>query len=195
MSIETLGSRPEFAPFWPGTGGSGAGIGVATTPTVSLSKYLPIAIASASLGALAVMAMAPRNAQAQMSPTPVQVQAPVQAQPAAPAPVQVAQGEQKLDTSAPILTTNNQAHSKIRTTPDENLPKWVPKKGRLSVVDSSDLAENLGLVPQGTTRKNPEERISVADKLQEERTQRSKDPNNYATSFSYSKAGKFRSKL
>jgi hypothetical protein len=167
---------------------------------VSLSKYLPIAIASASLGALAVMAMSPRNANAQMN-APVQVQAPVQMQAPvqqAPVPVQApapVHGEQKLDTSAPVLQTNNLAHSKIHTTPEESLPKWVPKRGRLSVVDSSDLAENLGLVPQGTTKKNPDERISVADKLNEEKAQRAKDPNNYATSFSYSKAGKFRSRL
>lgn len=167
---------------------------------MSLSKYLPIAIASASLGALAMMAMSPRSAQAQQVQAPVQ--APVQVQqvpapvPAAPAqPAQVAMGEQRLDTSAPVLTTSNAVHSKIRTTPDETLPKWVPKRGRLSVVDSSDLAENLGLVPAGTTKKNPDERISVADKLAEERVQRAKDPNNYATSFSYSKAGKFRSRL
>ena len=161
---------------------------------MSLSKYLPIAIASASLGALAMMAMAPRSAQAQQNQAPVQMQAPVQAQEPAPAP---APGEQRLDTSAsaPIMLTNNLNHSKIRTTPDENLPKWVPKTGRLSVVDSSDLAENLGLVPQGTTKKNPDERISVADKLNEERATRAKDPNNYATSFSYSKAGKFRSRI
>lgn len=167
---------------------------------MSLSKYLPIAIASASLGALAMMAMTPRSAMAQMgqmAQVPVQVQA-VQA----PAPVQPVMqqaaptGEQKLDTSAaPIIATNNLAHSKIRTTPDENLPKWVPKKGRLSVVDSSDLAENLGLVPQGTTKKNPDERISVSEKLTEEKAQRAKDPNNYATSFSYSKAGRVRSRL
>jgi hypothetical protein len=164
---------------------------------VSLSKYLPIAIASASLGALAVMAMSPRNANAQMNaqtnaamaPAPVQVQVPV------PQPVAPARAEQKLDTSAPVMQTNNLAHSKIHTTLEENLPKWVPKRGRLSVVDSSDLAENLGLVPQGTTKKSPDERISVAEKLNEEKTQRAKDPNNYATSFSYSKAGKFRSRL
>jgi hypothetical protein len=188
MSIET----PIFIEIQGNFAGTRPGIAVAPTRTVSLSKYLPIAIASASLGALAVMAMAPRNAQAQQAPVQVQ-QAPAQMQPPAPV-VQAAPAQPKVDTSAPVVMTNNLAHSKLRTTPEETLPKWVPKNGRLSVVDSSDLAENLGLVPQGATKKT-EERISVADKLQEEKTQRAKDPNNYATSFSYSKAGRVRSRL
>ena len=155
---------------------------------MSLSKYLPVAIVSASLGALVVIAMTPRNAQAQQAQAPVAQVAPVQAAPAAPAP----QGEQKLDTSAaPIITTHALTPSKIRTTPEEQLPTWVPKKGRLSVVDSTDLAENLGLVPEGTTKANPDQRISVKEKL----TERAKDTNNYATGFTYAKAGKFRSKL
>jgi hypothetical protein len=156
---------------------------------VSISKYLPIAIASASLGALVVIAMTPRNAQAQQAQAPVAQVAPVQQ---AAAPAAPAQGEQKLDTSAaPIITTHALTPSKIRTTPEDQLPTWVPKKGRLSVVDSTDLAENLGLVPEGTTKANPNERISVKEKLNE----RAKDTNNYATGFTYSKAGKFRSKL
>jgi len=145
-----------------------------------------------------MMAMSPRAAHAQ--PAPVQVAAPVQAQaplpgvPAqgAPAPVQT---EQKLDTSSPVMVANNLQVAKVRTQSDERLPKWVPKKARLSVVDSSDLAENLGLVAKGTTKKNPEERVSVADKLEEESARRAKDPNNYATSFSYAKAGRVRSRL
>ncbi|MBX3228195.1 MAG: hypothetical protein KIT84_26780 [Labilithrix sp.] len=167
---------------------------------MSLSKYLPIAVASASLGALAMMLMAPGAAHAQAAPAPAQV-APVQqvapAQAEAPAPVQA---EQPLETSAPVFATNNLAHSKIRTTPDENLPKWVPKKGRLSVVDSSDLAENLGLVPKGTSKKNPEERISVADKLEEESQKRAAaraaDPQfAQGQGWSYAKAGRVRSRL
>lgn len=142
------------------------------------------------------MAMAPRNAQAQGVQAPVQVQQPVQAQQAA-APVAAAPAvpAQAVPQAEPVLHTNNLAHSTIQTPSDEKLPTWVPKKGRLSVVESTDLAENLGLVPQGTTKKNQGERISVADKLNEEKAQRAKDPNNYATSFSYSKAGKFRSRL
>lgn len=176
--------------------GDPRGIAVAATQDVSISKYLPIAIASASLGALAVMLMAPGAAHAQNAPAPVQVAAPVQAQPAAPAPVQAApQAEQKLDTTNPVIQTNNLQVSTIRTTSDEHLPKWVPKKGRLSVVDSSDLAENLGLAAKGTAKKNPAERVSVAEKLEEESAKRAKDPNNYATSFSYSKAGRVRSRL
>jgi hypothetical protein len=110
-------------------------------------------------------------------PPPAQAQPqPIAAQPAAPrAPL----GEQTLDTGvnpppqaapppqgAPILTTRN-LKTKVRTPDDEHLPKWVPVKGRLTVVDSSDLAENLGLVPKGTAKKS-DERVSVADKLAEE---------------------------
>ena len=50
------------------------------------------------------------------------------------------------------------------TKPTERLPSWVPVTGRLSVVETPDLAENLGLVPKGTTKKT-EGRISVADLL------------------------------
>jgi hypothetical protein len=88
-------------------------------------------------------------------------------------------GEQTLDTdvvpapplpTAPVLEVKNRV-SKVRTPDDEHLPKWVPVRGRLTVVDSSDLAENLGLVPQGSTKKSAE-RISVAEKLEEERIAR-----------------------
>lgn len=161
---------------------------------MSISKYLPIAIASASLGALAVMLMQPGSAHAQNYPAPVQVAAPVQAQPAPAAPA-TPQAEQKLDTTNPVVATNNLQVSTIRTTSDEHLPKWVPKKSRLTVVDSSDLAENLGLAPKGTAKKNPAERVSVAEKLEEESAKRAKDPNNYAQSFSFSKAGRVRSRL
>lgn len=109
-------------------------------------------------------------------------------------------GEQTLDTqvepsSAPVLTTHNLKTSKIRTVSDDHLPKWVPKKGRLTVVDSSDLAENLGLVPKGTSKKS-DERISVADKLAEESAARAAngDTMQQGTSWSYARAGKFRSR-
>ena len=80
-------------------------------------------------------------------------------------------GEQRLDTGtpasrvavtpAPITTVRAPA---VRSKPgsDENLPKWVPLRGRLTVVEAPDLAENLGLVPKGTT-KTTEGRISVAE--------------------------------
>ena len=109
-------------------------------------------------------------------------------------------GEQSIDTqvgppSAPVLTTHDLKTSKVRTVPDEQLPKWVPKRGRLTVVDSSDLAENLGLVPKGSTKKS-DERISVADKLEEERAARIArgDTMQEGTSWSYARAGKFRSR-
>ncbi|MFO0742476.1 MAG: hypothetical protein U0270_41765 [Labilithrix sp.] len=40
----------------------------------------------------------------------------------------------------------------VRTPRDEDLPAWVPITGRLTVVESCDLAENLGLAPPGTAR-------------------------------------------
>ena len=55
----------------------------------------------------------------------------------------------------------------MRTPADEDLPPWVPIEGRLTVVESSDLAENLGLVPMGSAKKS-EVRISVAELLAEE---------------------------
>jgi hypothetical protein len=60
---------------------------------------------------------------------------------------------------------------KVRTPDDADLPAWVPKSGRLTVVESSDLAENLGLVPMGSSRRTAE-RISVAEKLAEEEAAR-----------------------
>ena len=65
---------------------------------------------------------------------------------------------------APVVKNPNR---KVRTPDDEHLPKWVPVKGRLTVVESSDLAENLGLVPKGSSKKSAEP-ISVAEKLAEE---------------------------
>jgi hypothetical protein len=52
---------------------------------------------------------------------------------------------------------------------DEHLPSWVPVTGRLTVVQSHDLAENLGLVPTGTTKKT-EGRISVSEMLAQNAT-------------------------
>jgi hypothetical protein len=85
-------------------------------------------------------------------------------------------GEQRLDTSTPAaptpanriantnapLTTSFRAAKARKPGSDENLPNWVPLRGRLTVVEAPDLAENLGLVPKGTT-KSSEERVSVAD--------------------------------
>ena len=132
------------------------------------------------------MAMQARPALAQQTvqPAPVQVATPVQVQ--QPQPAAQPTGEQKLDTSAqPILQQNNLQVSSIRTVSDEHLPKWVPKRGRLSVVDSSDLAENLGIVPKGST-KAATERISASDELAKQdaarQAQRQTDPNDYASS-------------
>lgn len=82
---------------------------------------------------------------------------------------------------APILTTSHFT-SRVRTPQDEHLPRWVPVKGRLTVVDSHSLAENLGLVPPGAT-KSTEGRISVAEKLAETRPS---DPIARGTSWNFS---------
>jgi hypothetical protein len=80
-------------------------------------------------------------------------------------------GEQRLDTSTPAsnvavtpapITTVRAPQVRSKPGSDENLPKWVPLRGRLTVVEAPDLAENLGLVPKGTT-KSTEGRISVAE--------------------------------
>ena len=154
-------------------------------------------LASASRSSIAptagpTAAAAPPSIPAAASPSPSQ-------------PTMVsALAEQTLDTDvgpaplpagdAPVLTTHDRRKSKVRTVSDERLPKWVPVRGRLTVVDSSDLAENLGLVPKGTT-KSTDERISVADKLAEESAARAKsDPIVQGVSFSYAKPGRFRSR-
>lgn len=64
-------------------------------------------------------------------------------------------------TPAPVTTVATPTIRKPGS--DEGLPSWVPISGRLSVVEAPDLAENLGLVPQGTTK--AQGRISVADAL------------------------------
>jgi hypothetical protein len=83
--------------------------------------------------------------------------------PAPAAPV----GEQRLDTTtsapAPAPVTTIAVRPTTKPGGDENLPSWVPLTGRLTVVEAPDLAENLGLVPQGTTK--TQGRISVAEAL------------------------------
>lgn len=68
----------------------------------------------------------------------------------------------------PVLRPNG--HRPVRTPRDEDLPSWCPVSGRLTVVESCDLAENLGLAPMGTARDGgcP----SVAALLEEERIRR-----------------------
>ncbi|MBX3263156.1 MAG: hypothetical protein KF782_26010 [Labilithrix sp.] len=161
----------------------------------------------------AIAAAPPPVAPARLAePAPVQAApaaapqgvAPAEAPRSAPMFAAAPSGEQTIDTqvgpafapsSAPVLTTHDLKTSKVRTVSDERLPKWVPVRGRLTVVDSSDLAENLGLVPKGTTKKS-DERISVADKLAEESAARAAaaDPMTQGTSWSYAKAGRFRSR-
>jgi len=93
--------------------------------------------------------------------------------PAAPAPAARAGagGERTLDTTttaaptpAPVTTFRNAKPPRSKPGSDENLPSWVPLRGRLSVVEAPDLAENLGIVPKGTTR-SAEGRVSVAEAL------------------------------
>ncbi|MBX3205748.1 MAG: hypothetical protein KF764_11815 [Labilithrix sp.] len=168
-------------------------------------------LASSSRAALAAIPGKAAPAEvAQPGPgraTPVAVPtevAPAEATPrSAPMFAAAPSGEQTIDTqvgptyepsTAPVLTTHDLKRSKVRTVSDERLPKWVPVRGRLTVVDSSDLAENLGLVPKGATKKS-DERISVADKLAEESAARAaSDPMTQGSSWGYAKAGRFRSR-
>jgi hypothetical protein len=167
------------------------GIRVARDPRVSSSRSVSLSLV-ASIAALAALSVgcqsrgdlwsrhALTQAPAQATPPQTAAPAPMPTN-AVAAPVQAAPvGEQVLDSrpvappppsAAPILTTKNLKTSSVRTISDEKLPKWVPVRGRLSVVGSSDLAENLGLVPKGAT-KQTDERISVAEKLSEENAAR-----------------------
>jgi hypothetical protein len=100
----------------------------------------------------------------------------------APAPAQSIR-EQELDTDVPVEPPRRRSppprdppprprntNRKVRTPDDEDLPAWVPKSGRLTVVESCDLAENLGLVPLGTAKSG--ECPSVALLLEQERIAR-----------------------
>ncbi len=163
------------------------------------------AVAQPQVAAQPVQAAPMQNAAipVQPAPIPAQAAAPVAAQPAQHAPMfeGAGVGEQKLDTAvgpspvagSVVLDTHNLKTAKVKTPSDEKLPKWVPVKGRLSVVDSSDLAENLGLVPKGATKKS-DQPISVAEKLAEESASRKTDPMTQGSSWSYAKAGRFRSR-
>jgi len=111
-----------------------------------------------------------------VDPRPAAVAAPATNELAGAALTAGARGEQRLDTSTPvaptpanrIAVTNAPLSTSFRATKarkpgsDENLPKWVPVRGRLTVVEAPDLAENLGLVPKGST-KTAEGRVSVAE--------------------------------
>ena len=107
----------------------------------------------------------PRPATATESFDPLPARAPAAAAPTALA--NAPSGERTIDTttSAPApITTSRFAKTRNKPGSDENLPSWVPLRGRLTVVEAPDLAENLGIVPKGTT-KNAQARISVADAL------------------------------
>lgn len=67
-------------------------------------------------------------------------------------------------TNAPAPVSTTRASKSRKPGDDENLPAWVPVRGRLTVVEAPDLAENLGIVPKGTTKAN-QARISVAEAL------------------------------
>lgn len=84
-------------------------------------------------------------------------------------------GERLLDTGnpgAPAVAARPPAPATTFAAPpktqkpgsDENLPAWVPVRGRLTVVQVPDLAENLGLAPKGSSR-NADTRVTVADAL------------------------------
>ena len=67
-------------------------------------------------------------------------------------------------TNAPAPLTTTRAPKSRKPGSDESLPSWVPVRGRLTVVEAPDLAENLGIVPRGTTKAN-QARINVAEAL------------------------------
>lgn len=150
---------------------------------VMSARFLPFVAGSLFTAAVVLVGVGVSQAQQAAPLPPVAPQAavvaaapqPVPAVPAAAprAPTPMFQPEQALDTSGgPTMMpaappARSALRSKVRTPDDETLPKWVPKRGRLTVVESSDLAENLGLVPRGTTKKSAE-RISAQDKLEEE---------------------------
>ena len=150
------------------------------------ARILPFVAGSVFTATVALLGVGVSQAQQrpvvmQAAPLPA-VQAPaaravIAPPPATPSPMfeaprAVAGGaEQTLDVSGgPQMMPANplpKPGTRVRTPSDENLPKWVPVRGRLTVVDSSDLAENLGLVPRGTAKKTGEH-VSVQDKLEEE---------------------------
>jgi hypothetical protein len=173
------------------------------TPVAAKKLTMRVESGTALVLGLALLAVGCKNSRddvpGQTTLNQASVSVPIQQPPVQPpAPAPPGRGEQSLDTqpvptpapaapAAPIFETKNR-NRPVRTPSDENLPKWVPARGRLSVVESSDLAENLGLVPPGTTKKT-DERISVADKLAEERASRAETPSQ-PVSGSYS-AGRF----
>jgi hypothetical protein len=166
------------------------------------ARLLPFALVSlAALAGCEGRQLASASRSQLVPPQPAPAAPP--AAPAAPGVVIGASGEQQLDTdtrSAPAaqplpppakVAAPKRSSRAVRTPADEDLPRWVPVRGRLTVVESSDLAENLGLVPKGTTKKT-DERISVADKLAEESPSRSakSDPMTPGSSWSYAKPGR-----
>jgi hypothetical protein len=190
--------------------GSLAALSIGCNQTRDLSAVSRTQLTAAQIAATPV----PQPAQPQAAAPAAQPQyvAPASAAAATPPAPAAPRGEQTIDTNvpnpaappapaAPIANNNSQPmfetknlKSKVRTPQDEHLPKWVPVKGRLTVVDSSDLAENLGLVPKGTTKKS-DDRISVADKLAEQDAARAAakvggDSMTQGSSWSYAKAGK-----
>lgn len=119
------------------------------------------------------------------APAPAPLAAPATATASNAGPV----GERLLDTTTatapprPLPTPNPfpKTNKGKRGASDEHLPSWVPLSGRLSVVQSHDLAENLGLVPAGTTKK-AEGRIVVADMLAQNATASTSAANTTTTS-------------
>lgn len=93
-------------------------------------------------------------------------------EPPKPAPTQVT--PPKPLTPPPPKKKKEHRFRRVRTPRDEDLPAWVPISGRLTVVESCDLAENLGLAPMGTALDGgcP----SVAELLEKERLEPSRAP-------------------
>lgn len=171
----------------------GCGTRIAPTPPDMAHRWhsiLPVVIgvcAGFGIGLIIMGCSAKANAEA----TRNAVTAPAVTAPAAvaaglpvttPAPsAPVGGGERQLDTSTPAptpapVTTFRSTKPPRKPGSDENLPAWVPLRGRLSVVEAPDLAENLGIVPKGATKSSAEGRISVADALDKNAAQAATAP-------------------
>lgn len=156
----------------------GAAHGTSVASSVSVTPYRLLAVAGATFFTAIGVVIGARSAGPPSAPAEQVMLLPPPPAPAQAAPL-AGHAEQPIDTSitpppparhaaAPprprATETKLDDIHRVRTPSDDDLPKWVPIRGRLTVVDAADLAENLGLVPAGSTAKSTE-RIAVAEKL------------------------------
>ncbi|MBX3226698.1 MAG: hypothetical protein KIT84_39245 [Labilithrix sp.] len=149
-----------------GAAGAGRAVGVASAPPrVVFAAAPPVTTCAVPLREQ------PLETETDVAPAPKPRPAPV---PKVKAPRKIA-----------IAPNGNRA---VRTPADEDLPAWVPIRGRLTVVESSDLAENLGLLPIGWAKAHPDEIASVAALLEAERAARAAaapPPSSGPTTWTY----------